>query len=141
MKRLVIDLDGTITKDDASRQYNEKEPDIKVIDQMRAYREMGFEIIICTARNMATFGNSVGKINAHTLPVIIEWLNCHNVPYDEIHVGKPWCGHDGFYVDDRAIRPSEFVSLKLDEIHELIANKQISDPSVNQIPDGHAGGE
>lgn len=69
---------------------------------------------------MRSFGNSVGKINAFTLPVIIDWLARHDIPYDEIHVGKPWCGEDGFYVDDRAIRPDEFSALGYDEVRALL---------------------
>jgi capsule biosynthesis phosphatase len=54
------------------------------------------------------------------LPVIIEWLDRHKIPYDEIYVGKPWCGFDGFYVDDRAIRPDEFLSLDSEQIVALL---------------------
>jgi len=115
-----MDLDGTITRDDPSRGYAEKEPDLAVVEKIRCYRDMGFTIIIYSARNMQTFENAVGKINAHTLPIIIDWLRRHDIPFDEIHVGKPWCGREGFYVDDRAIRPSEFVSLTLEQIHELL---------------------
>jgi capsule biosynthesis phosphatase len=120
MKRLVMDLDGTITRDDPSRGYADKEPDLQVVARMREYHDMGFAITIYSARNMRTFENSVGKIMAHTLPVIIDWLKRHEIPYDEIHVGKPWCGTDGFYVDDRAVRPSEFVSLTREQILALI---------------------
>lgn len=121
MKRLVFDLDGTIALDDPDRPYAERAPNLAVIDQLRAYREQGFEIVICSARNMRTYGGQIGKINANTLPVILDWLARHDVPYDEIHVGKPWCGTEGFYVDDKAIRPSEFVALSLDEIRALLA--------------------
>jgi capsule biosynthesis phosphatase len=69
---------------------------------------------------MRTFSNSVGKINAVTLPIIIAWLERHEEPFDEIHVGKPWCGHDGFYVDDKAIRPSEFCDLSYETIQQLL---------------------
>jgi capsule biosynthesis phosphatase len=55
-----------------------------------------------------------------TLPVIIEWLRRHDVPFDELHVGKPWCGTDGFYVDDRAVRPSEFATLDHSDILALL---------------------
>ncbi len=120
MKRLVIDLDGTLTREDPTRGYAEKEPDLAVIARLRGYQADGFTIIIQTARNMRTFENSIGRINAHTLPVIIEWLRRHEVPYDEIHVGKPWCGTEGFYVDDRAIRPSEFISLSYEQVAALI---------------------
>ncbi len=95
-----------------------------IIAKLREYRAQGFEIIIQTARNMRTFENSIGKINAHTLPVVIDWLQRHSVPYDEIHVGKPWCGFDGFYVDDRAVRPEEFLTLSLDEIKDLIQRQR-----------------
>jgi capsule biosynthesis phosphatase len=69
---------------------------------------------------MRTYASSVGKINAHTLPTIIDWLRKHDIPYDEIHVGKPWCGTDGFYVDDRSIRPEEFRTLGYDQIRRLL---------------------
>jgi capsule biosynthesis phosphatase len=84
---------------------------------------MGFEICIYTARNMRTHDGNLGKINVYTLPAIIDWLNANDVPYDEIIVGKPWCGFDGFYVDDKAIRPSEFVSKSFEEIQELLAEE------------------
>ncbi|MCA1956094.1 capsular biosynthesis protein, partial [Zymomonas sp.] len=89
-------------------------------EKLREYKSQGFEILIQTARNMRTYNGSVGKINANTLPIILDWLKKHDVPYDEIYVGKPWCGNDGFYIDDRAIRPSEFLNFSLDEINQLI---------------------
>ncbi|MCL9780361.1 HAD hydrolase family protein [Vibrio sp. S4M6] len=119
MKRLIVDLDGTITQANTS-DYKTVLPRLDVIEQLRSYKQQGFEIVIATARNMRTYQGNVGKINIHTLPIITEWLDKHSVPYDEILVGKPWCGHEGFYIDDRAIRPSEFVDLTLDEINRLI---------------------
>ena len=89
----------------------------------RKYKKMGFDIVISTSRNMRTYEGNVGKINVHTLPTIIEWLERHNVPYDEIHVGKPWCGFEGFYVDDKSIRPSEFAKLSYEEIKALLAKE------------------
>lgn len=121
MKRLVFDLDGTLALDEPDRPYAERRPNTDLVARLREYRAQGFEIIICSARNMRTHQNSVGKINALTLPVILDWLARHDIPYDEIHVGKPWCGTEGFYVDDRAIRPSEFLALSLDEIRVLLA--------------------
>lgn len=120
MKRLVIDIDGTLTIDDPNVSYNNKLPNLPLISKLREYKEQGFEIVLFTSRNMRTYEGNVGRINAHTLPVIIDWLRNHNVPYDEIHVGKPWCGHHGFHVDDKAIRPDEFISLSYDEIGKLL---------------------
>jgi len=120
MKRLVVDLDDTLTKNNPDLSYSDKEPNLPLIEKLREYKSQGFEILIQTARNMRTYQGAVGKINANTLPVIIEWLKKHDVPYDEIYVGKPWCGTEGFYIDDRAVRPSEFLSLSLEEINTLI---------------------
>lgn len=122
MRRLVFDLDGTLTHIDPKRGYDEVLPNEDVVLKLREYKAAGYEIIIQTARNMNTHSNSVGKITALTLPIVIDWLNRHGIPFDEIHVGKPWCGHNGFYVDDRAIRPSEFISMSADEIAELLGN-------------------
>ena len=119
MKSLIIDLDGTITKADTS-DYKNVKPNLEIIRQLRTYREQGFTITIHTARNMRTYEGNVDKINIHTLPVIIEWLTKHEVPYDEIIVGKPWCGHEGFYIDDRAVRPSEFAELDFEGINQLL---------------------
>jgi len=121
MKRLVFDLDGTIALDDPALSYAERVPNAPLVAKLREYKAQGFAIVIASARNMRTYGGQIGLINANTLPVILAWLDRHQVPYDEVHVGKPWCGTEGFYIDDRAIRPSEFVAMSFDEITALIA--------------------
>lgn len=118
MKRLIMDLDNTISLTE-NGDYKNAEPIIEVIEKIKDYKAQGFEIVISSSRNMRTHNGNVGKINVHTLPTIIAWLDKHNVPYDEIYVGKPWCGHDGFYVDDRAIRPDEFINMTYKEIRKL----------------------
>lgn len=122
MKRIIIDLDGTLTVE-SDLPYAEKEPNIEIVQACREYKAAGFEIVISTSRNMRTWEGNIGKINKHTLPVIIDWLNRHNVPFDEVYVGKPWCGFEGFYVDDKSIRPSEFSALSYQEIAELLARE------------------
>ena len=119
MKKIIFDLDGTLTEGNTS-DYKEVKPRLAIIEQLKKYKADGFEIVIFTARNMRTFKGELGKINVHTLPIIIEWLEKNDVPYDEILVGKPWCGDVGFYVDDRAIRPTEFASLSFNEINKLL---------------------
>ena len=122
-KRIIIDLDGTLTLDEAGVPYAEKLPNIPVIERLRAYEAEGFEIVVSTARNMRTYAGDVGKINLHTLPIVLDWLRRHGVPHDEVLVGKPWCGTDGFYVDDKAIRPSEFATLDYAGIRALLAQE------------------
>jgi capsule biosynthesis phosphatase len=122
-KRVVVDIDGVLARKDDG-DYADKDVHQSVLDTLEAYDERGFYIILYTARNMNTHDARMGKINAETAPVLLDWLEEHDVPYDEIHYGKPWCGHDGFYVDDKAIRPSEFRSNDYDEIMALLAEEE-----------------
>ena len=119
MKRIIMDLDDTICST-INGDYANSIPNLEIIQKMHEYKQLGFELIINTSRNMRTFSGNVGKINANTLPVIIAWLGKNNVPYDEIYTGKPWCGREGFYVDDRAVRPNEFNDLSYDELCKLV---------------------
>ena len=50
---------------------------------------------------MVTHNSNMGKIIAHQSPIVIEWLNKHKIPYDELHFGKPVAD---YYVDDKAVR-------------------------------------
>ncbi|WP_110630658.1 HAD hydrolase family protein [Salinicola salarius] len=118
MKNIVCDLDDTICTTVAG-DYKNSLPNVKVVSRLREYRAAGFKIIIATSRNMRTYEGNLGKINANTLPVIIEWLERHGVPYDELYVGKPWCGQEGFYIDDKAVRPDEFVNLSYEKLRAL----------------------
>ena len=115
MKKIVIDLDNTlcVTEDG---DYLNSVPVIEVVEKLKFYKSQGFDIIISTSRNMRTYNGCIGKINANTLPVIISWLDRYEIPYDEVYIGKPWCGNEGFYVDDRAIRPFEFVSMSYEKL-------------------------
>lgn len=123
MKKLIVDLDGTITQGNTS-DYRNVLPKIGVIKKLREYKREGFSITISTARNMRTYEGNVGKINIYTLPIITEWLDKHLVPYDEILIGKPWCGNEGFYIDDKAIRPSEFITKSNQEIMDLLEKEK-----------------
>lgn len=117
MNKLIVDLDNTIAGPKLE-SYADCPPNQPVINKIKVYKKMGFEIVIHTARNMRTYAGNVGRINVKTLPVITEWLDRHGVPYDEIWVGKPWCGPKGFYVDDRALRPDEFVTMTPGQIEQ-----------------------
>lgn len=121
-KVLVMDIDGTLCHSKTTEaSYLDVQPKRDVLDQLLAYRKKGFYIILYTARQMRTYAGNVGKINANTGKILFEWLDLHQIPYDELHFGKPWCGRQGFYVDDKAIRPDEFLNLSYEEILELIS--------------------
>ena len=122
MKKIVIDLDGTLTID-SPRAYSQKVPNLDVISRLREYRQDGYTISIFTARNMRTYKGDIDKINTYTLPVILEWLKLHDIPFDEVIIGKPWCGEDGFYVDDKSLRPSEFVRLTPSQVKKVLSGE------------------
>jgi len=119
MKRLIVDLDDTLCRT-KNGDYKNSIPVDEMIAKLREYKSDGFEIVINTSRNVRTYENNIGKINANTLPIIIEWLDTHKVPYDEVVLAKPWCGFDGFYIDDKSVRPSEFLNMNYDEIADML---------------------
>ena len=119
MKRLIFDLDDTLCTTQ-NGDYANAQPITEVIEKLRDYHRQGFTIVINTSRNMRTYQGNIGAINKNTLPIILDWLRRHDIPYDELYVGKPWCGFEGFYVDDKAIRPDELVKLSYAEICQLL---------------------
>lgn len=122
---IVFDIDGTLCRDKKQNQtYLEVEPKEEILKKLIDYRQKNFYIILYTSRQMRTYQGNLGKINANTAKTLFEWLDKYNIPYDEVHFGKPWCGKNGFYVDDKAIRPTEFLNLSFDEIKELLNQEE-----------------
>lgn len=117
---LILDVDGTLSIDDTSLAYPDRRPRTDVIERIRALHASGVRVILYSARNMRTFAGKVGEINAKTLPDLVRWLDRHDVPYDELHMGKPWCGPNGYYVSDRAVRPSQLIAQPLSRMADLI---------------------
>ncbi len=118
-KKIIIDLDDTICITD-NGDYKNSKPKYDIIEKIKEYKYKGFKIVIYTSRNMRTHNGNIGLINVKTLPIILSWLEKYNVPYDEVIVGKPWPSFGGFYVDDKAIRPDEFLNLNYQQIKSLI---------------------
>lgn len=127
-KVIVIDVDGTLAgRRGPGQSYAEVSAVPSVVQKIREMKEKGYWIILYTSRNMRTYDGNIGRIMRHTAPVLVEWLARHEIPYDELHFGKPWCGHNGFYVDDRAVRPREFTVLDLAQIESLIRKDRLCD--------------
>lgn len=107
---LVVDLDDTITCDEPGVAYSDKKPNWPVIEKMREFSAAGWQIIIFTSRRMDTFGSNEALILADVGSDTLEWLSRHQVPYNGLRFGKPYA-KNGFYVDDKALRPEEFLDL------------------------------
>lgn len=121
---IVLDLDGTLCEHKSPDvSYADLKPRPGMVEKLREYRARGFYVVLFTARNMRTYEGNVGLIMANTAKTVFEWLARHDVPYDELHFGKPWPGTNGFVVDDRAIRPEEFLKLSHGEILDLLSHE------------------
>jgi capsule biosynthesis phosphatase len=121
---IVMDVDGTLCPVRQENQsYGDLEPILAIVEKLNFYRSQGFYISLYSSRNMNTYDGNVGKIAANTGKQMMEWLDRHRIPYDELHLGKPWPGRGGFYVDDKAIRPDEFLRLSYPEIMLLVGEE------------------
>ena len=106
MKRIAIDLDGTICpikRPDES--YGDLVPLPGAVEGIRALRRAGYVVVIVTARNMATCEGNLGRVMKNVGLLTLTWLAQHGVEYDEIYFGKP---NADLYIDDRAMRFSSW---------------------------------
>ena len=102
MRRIVIDLDGTVCPVKTPDQsYADLLPLVGAADRIRELRRAGYYVVIVTARNMATCDGNVGKVLKNVGWLTLDWLARHGIEYDEIHFGKP---NADLYIDDRGLR-------------------------------------
>ncbi len=107
--RICFDLDGVISKlKSPGETYRTVEPVPGAIGKIKALKEAGHYIIIQTARHMKTCDGNVGKVQARIAKDTLEWLERHEIPFDEIYFGKPWAQ---VYVDDNGFRFSDWDSI------------------------------
>ena len=111
MDSIVIDIDDTLcyTKHgykDAQTKYGEAMPNTIMIEGVRKLHAKGYKIILHTARRMLTFDGDIDKIIADVGDITKDWLERHEVPYDELVWGKPYSST--YYVDDKAMNLQEF---------------------------------
>lgn len=121
----VFDIDGTlcpIKKKD--EKYEDLIPFSDMVEKLKYYKENGAKIVLYTSRNMNSYNGNIGLINKNTAVVLTAWLNKWKIPYDEIVYGKVWPGHKGFYVDDRSVRPDEFLKYSPKQLAEICAKSR-----------------
>ena len=107
--RIVIDLDGTICPiRNEGETYADLIPHEGAAEKLREFSKNGHYIIIKTARNMGTCNSNLGRVMKNIGLITLEWLNKHNIEYDEIFFGKP---NADLYIDDRAFRYTDWHSI------------------------------
>lgn len=116
----VFDIDGTLCPiKKKEEKYEDLVPYENMVQKLRFYKEKGAKIILFTSRNMNSYNGNLGVINKNTAKILMAWLDEWEIPYDEILYGKPWPGHKGFYIDDRTVRPDEFLNHTVEELDEI----------------------
>ena len=126
-KTIVIDMNATLAGPAVERNYASCAVIPKTVAALRRMHADGWRVVIFSARGMRTYSGDLESITEHVLPVMQDWLDRHEIPYDELHVAKPWAGRRGFYVDDRAIRPAEFLALSPEQVAERLAGDAVCD--------------
>ena len=117
--RIVLDLDGVICSlKKPNETYLEVQPNEDVISKMREWKKEGHYLIIHTGRHMRTCDGDVAEVIKKIGPVTSEWLKKWDVPFDEIHYGKPY---GDVYIDDLGITFSSVKQLekKMKEIKPI----------------------
>ncbi|TAQ89873.1 hypothetical protein B7494_g1812 [Chlorociboria aeruginascens] len=110
-RRFCFDLDSTLVGVPAvPGDYSTCPPITKNIELVQQLHKAGHYIIIQTARRMRTHKGNLGAVLADIGPVTFAQLAKYDIPYHDIHFGKPWAD---VYVDDLA------VNANLDTMREI----------------------
>ena len=96
LRRIVVDIDGTICTTEPNGEYAAKRPIPRIIEKVNRLRAAGVHVIYFTAR-----GTTTG----------IDWreltdrrFKTWGVQYDELVFGKP---EGDLYIDDRGALPDD----------------------------------
>ncbi len=105
------------------QSYSDLEPRKEMLHELAEYQQRGYRILLFTSRNMNTYKNNLGQINKHIARMLLDWLAKWKVNYYEILFGKPLPRRRGFYIDDRTVRPAEFLRLSEEETQKLLGQE------------------
>ena len=120
--RICIDIDGVIAD---FKNPDESYEECGIIDgakeTIQQLADHGHYIILYTARHMKTCNGNVALTVARIGKITLEWLDKHQIPYHEIHFGKPWAD---VYIDDNALRFSSWSEISDDGSNLPISNEK-----------------
>jgi capsule biosynthesis phosphatase len=100
--RFCFDIDNTLVSYPEGNWYDTVKPIQKTINIVKELYKEGHYIILYTARRMKTHNGNVGKIIQDIGEITIKTLKDFEIPYHELHFGKPFAN---FYIDDLSINP------------------------------------
>lgn len=108
-KRIIVDIDETLCNV-VNRDFVNAIPNQAVIDKVNEYYDKGYEVIISTARGQNSC-NTPEEMRKKYESITKQWLETAGVKYDDLEIG--YKKNADLYVDDKAIRPDEFVKKKI----------------------------
>lgn len=128
--RVCIDIDGTLCEiKQAHQTYADVQPLAGAVEQLKAMRDAGYYIILATARHMKTCDSNVGMVIARQGKTLLQWLDEHEIEYDEIWFGKP---NADLYIDDRALRfNNNWQDISIADLEKLV--KPESENALNEL--------
>jgi capsule biosynthesis phosphatase len=99
--RFCFDLDNTlVTYPEIPNDYTTVRPIPYNINFLKYLKRERHTIIIHTARRMKTHKGNTGSVLADIGKITFDTLQKFDIPFDEIHFGKP---DADFYIDDKAV--------------------------------------
>ena len=101
LKKLIIDCDGVIAGKDNGGEYAKAPPLQHGIDQVNKLYDMGYVIVLFTARYGERRHGDIHKMYGAGYIEWVEWLDKHGVKYHYAYMGKP---AGVMYIDDKAAR-------------------------------------
>ena len=121
--KIVFDVDDTICSNVRRLGYENCVPDFEVIKKINhLHDDLGFSIVLHTARGMVSCNGDIDKIIAKNKKVLEDWLEKYDVHYDELIFCKPIAD---LYVDDKALNVAEFKTEDFSVLHGGGSNKPI----------------
>ena len=108
---LVVDLDHTLCVGDLGIEsslirYATAKPIQETISKLREAHKKGWYITILTARHMRSCNNDAEFAFNKLGQITADWLDQHNVPFDQLVFGKPY---GMWYIDDKAMTLRTFI--------------------------------
>lgn len=103
-----FDIDNTICERKlGDKTYATVEPFPEAIETLRWLKSEGHTIILNTGRHMKTCAGNQGKAFALQGKTLLDWLDKHQIPYDELWWSKP---HADLIVDDASHKHTDWAS-------------------------------
>lgn len=103
-----FDIDNTICERKlGNKTYATVEPFPEAIETLRWLKSEGHTIILNTGRHMKTCAGNQGKVFALQGKILLDWLEKHQIPYDELWWSKP---HADLIVDDASHKHTDWPS-------------------------------